>query len=97
VRLVRTATGKEVARLTAPEQTRLLPQCFTPDGSQLITVGLESEALHIFDLRAIRRQLRELGLDWSDEPLPKPADKVSPPPLNVRVVGPEPEKVPRVP
>jgi serine/threonine protein kinase/WD40 repeat protein len=88
VRLVRTATGKEVARLTAPEQTRLWPQCFTPDGLQLITVGHESEALHIFDLRAIREQLRELGLDWSDEPLP-PASDVPPAPPEVRVVGAE--------
>jgi hypothetical protein len=89
VRLVRTATGKEVARLTAPEQTRLSPQCFTPDGSQLITVGTESGALHIFDLRAIRQQLRELGLDWSDEPLPTPAEEPSRTPLDIRVVGAE--------
>jgi WD40 repeat protein len=58
VRLVRTTTGKEVARLTAPEQTHLSPKCFTPDGSLLITHGRESSALHIFDLRAIRQQLR---------------------------------------
>jgi WD40 repeat protein len=84
VRLVRTATGKEVARLTAPEQTRLAPQCFTPDGSRLITKGIESEALHIFDLRAIREQLRELGLDWSDEPLPSPSP-VAREPLQITV------------
>jgi WD40 repeat protein len=86
VRLVRPATGKEVARLTAPEQTRLKPQCFTPDGSQLITWGVERGALHIFDLRAIRRQLREIGLDWSDEPLPAP-EKRSRTPLDIRVVA----------
>jgi WD40 repeat protein len=89
VRLVRTATGKEVARLTAPEPTRLSPQCFTPDGSQLITQGSESGALHIFDLRAIRQGLREIGLDWSDEPLPPPAEEPSRTPLDVRVVGAE--------
>ncbi len=83
VRLVRTATGKEVARLAAPEQTRLVPQCFTPDGSQLITAGSESEALHIFDLRAIREQLQALDLDWEAPPLP-PAKK-DPPPLQVTV------------
>jgi serine/threonine protein kinase/WD40 repeat protein len=87
LRLVRTATGKEVARLTAPEQTQLWPQCFTPDGSLLITQGSESGALHIFDLRAIRQQLRELGLDWTDEPLPPPAKEPSRTPLDVRVVG----------
>jgi serine/threonine protein kinase/WD40 repeat protein len=74
VRLVRTATGQEVVRLTAPEQTRLIPQCFTPDGSQLITAGSESEALHIFDLRAIRHQLQALDLDWDAPPL-APAKK----------------------
>jgi hypothetical protein len=73
VRLLRPATGKEVARLTAPEQTRLTPQCFTPDGSLLIALGSESEALHLFDLRGIRAHLRELGLDWGGEPLPPPA------------------------
>ncbi len=83
VRLVRAATGEEVARLTAPEQTRLWPQCFTPDGSQLITAGSESEALHIFDLRAIRNQLQALDLDWYAPPLP-PVKK-DPPPLLVTV------------
>jgi WD40 repeat protein len=34
VRLVATDTGVEIARLTAPEQTRLLPCCFTPDGTR---------------------------------------------------------------
>jgi serine/threonine protein kinase/WD40 repeat protein len=84
VRLVWTATGKELARLTAPEQSRLWPQGFTPDGARLITCGSESEALHIFDLRAIRAQLRELGLDWSDEPLP-PAPPAAPEPLQIAV------------
>jgi tetratricopeptide (TPR) repeat protein len=87
VRLVRTATGKEVARLTVPEPTRLGVVCFTPDGSQLITQGSENGGLHIFDLRAIRRQLREIGLDWSDEPLPAPAEERSRTPLDIRVVG----------
>jgi serine/threonine protein kinase/WD40 repeat protein len=87
VRLVRTATGRELARLTAPEQTRLLSRCFTPDGSQLITWGAESRALHIFDLRAIRQQLRDMGLDWSNEPLPAPAEEPSRTPLNIRLVG----------
>jgi WD40 repeat protein/Tfp pilus assembly protein PilF len=70
VRLVHPETGVEVARLTAPEKTRLLPWGFTPDGGTLLTCGLESRDLHVFDLRAIRAGLRELGLDWDDEPLP---------------------------
>jgi serine/threonine protein kinase/WD40 repeat protein len=85
VRLVLPDTGKEIARLTAPEQTRLQPQCFTPDGGQLITVGKESLALHIFDLRAIREQLKELGLDWDSPPLPPVKDAAAPQPLRVKV------------
>jgi hypothetical protein len=67
VRLVVPATGKEVARLTAPVDTPLIPCCFTRDGAQLIALG-EDRGVHIFDLAAIRRQLREIGLDW-EEPL----------------------------
>ena len=44
----------EVARLEAPEQTRLAPRCFTPDGSRLIAVGVETQALHVWDLGAVR-------------------------------------------
>lgn len=70
VRLVRPQTGEELARLTAPEQTRLIPQAFTPDGTRLVTLGTETGALHIFDLSSIRGQLVELGLDWDAPPLP---------------------------
>src|SRR5262249_13291897 len=83
VRLVWRATGKEVARLTATQQTRLIPQSSPTDGSQRTTAGSESEALHIFDLRAIREQLQALDLDWAAPPVP-PAKK-DPPPLQVTV------------
>jgi hypothetical protein len=78
VRLVRTATGNEVARLSGPEQIPLTPQCFTPDGSRLITSDSGGERLHIFDLRAIREQLQALKLDWDAPPFP-PAAKDRPP------------------
>jgi serine/threonine protein kinase/WD40 repeat protein len=84
VRLVETGTGREIARLTAPEQARLAPCCFTLDGAQLITASPETRALHIFDLRAIRAQLVELGLDWDAPPLP-PAVPGSREPLQVEV------------
>jgi hypothetical protein len=63
--------------------------CFTPNGSRLITSGEESRALHVFDLHAIRRQLGEIGLDWSDEPLPAPSNAAAKAePLEIRVVQP---------
>jgi WD40 repeat protein len=73
VRLVVPDTGREVARLVAPEPSRLAPVAFSPDGAQLATVGLESGAVHLFDLRAIREGLAELGLDWDATPLPPPS------------------------
>jgi serine/threonine protein kinase/WD40 repeat protein/tetratricopeptide (TPR) repeat protein len=88
IRLVEPATGREYVRLEAPEQTRLAPQCFTPDGTQLIAYGVESRSLYVWDLRLIRKQLDEMGLDWDAPPyppLPGAAEDVSPEPLQVRV------------
>ena len=58
---------------------------FTPDGSQLVTTLTDRPYLRVWDLRAIRRRLAELGLDWdppatfdtpdapgSFPPIPKP-------------------------
>jgi serine/threonine protein kinase/WD40 repeat protein/Tfp pilus assembly protein PilF len=84
VRLVAPVTGKEIARLTAPGKARLAPCCFTPDGGKLITVGPETQTLHIFDLRAIRRQLADLGLDWDAPPLP-PAAAAPCEPLQIQI------------
>jgi WD40 repeat protein len=84
VRLVRPQTGEEVARLTAPVKSPLLPQAFTKDSAELITVGGETGALHVFDLRAIRTQLAELGLDWDPVSIP-PAPPADAPPLQVEL------------
>jgi eukaryotic-like serine/threonine-protein kinase len=84
IRLVESATGREYVRLDAPEQTRLWPCCFTPDGTQLIALGVDSQALHIWDLRRIRRQLAEMNLDW-DAPPPAPESEQPARPLQLRV------------
>jgi tetratricopeptide (TPR) repeat protein len=79
VRLVDINTGAEVARLTAPVKSRLRPHCFTRDQSKLLTFGLESVAIHVFDLCAIRSQLAPLGLDWSEEPVGDAPVSIPPP------------------
>jgi hypothetical protein len=68
-----------LVRLEAPEQANLLPQGFTPDGARLLAVGADTLELHVWDLRAIRRGLLELGLQTGlpeypaiDESLPAP-------------------------
>jgi serine/threonine protein kinase/WD40 repeat protein len=64
IRLVETATGREVARLTGPEPTWYAPACFTPDGTRLVASCTAETALYVWDLRLIRAGLKELGLDW---------------------------------
>jgi WD40 repeat protein/Tfp pilus assembly protein PilF len=83
VRLLVTGTGAELARLTASDQVRLEPYCFTPDGTKLLTAASETNALYIFDLAAIRAGLVELDLDWDAPSLP-PVNKAVPPPLSIR-------------
>jgi hypothetical protein len=63
IRLVRPEDRAEVTRLAAPEQSRLIPGCFTLDGTRLIAVGVETQALHVWDLSALRRGLAKLALD----------------------------------
>jgi tetratricopeptide (TPR) repeat protein len=68
IRLVDPNTGKDYARLEAPDQTRLWPQCFTADGTQLLATGMENQALQIWDLAAIHEQLAQMKTPW-DLPL----------------------------
>ncbi len=84
IRLVSPETGREVARLTAPEPTRLKPGGFTAGGTKLIASGDDTRALYGFDLAAIRAQLKEIGLDWDAPELP-PSAAPAAEPLRVRV------------
>jgi hypothetical protein len=71
IRLVEPETGREVAKLTGPEPNQ--PGLFSPDGTRLIAEGPGHQALYIWDLRLIRKQLKALRLDWDWPELP-PAD-----------------------
>jgi tetratricopeptide (TPR) repeat protein len=84
VRLVGPETGQEFARMTIPEADRLHPLCFTPDGRQLAVIGGESQALYLFDLATLRKELRELGLDWDNSPL-LPSSEETTEPVHVTV------------
>ena len=95
IRLVRPQDRTELTRLEAPEETRLMPRCFTPDGTRLIAVGVETQALHIWDLRAIRAQLAALRLDWDLPPYPEAAEAGLPKAIEVRVGKLDPAVQPR--
>jgi tetratricopeptide (TPR) repeat protein len=83
--LAEVETGRELIRLEDPEQARQNVVAFTPDGSHLVTTLIDQPYLRVWDLRAIRRRLAELKLDWdppatfdtpeapgSFPPIPKP-------------------------
>jgi serine/threonine protein kinase/WD40 repeat protein/tetratricopeptide (TPR) repeat protein len=61
--LIDVATCQEIAVLSAPNELMITAFCFSPDDSQL-AVATENQAVQLWDLRAIRRQLAEIGLDW---------------------------------
>jgi WD40 repeat protein len=71
LRLVDPDTGREYARLEDPDQVRSVWICFSPDGTQLLTAGAGVGAwIRVWDLRAIRRRLTAMGLDWDLPPYP---------------------------
>jgi WD40 repeat protein len=89
-RLVEVATGREVATLEDPDRRGgligWLTATFTPDGTRLVVPA--KEGLRVWDLRAIRRELATLGLDWDAPSYPAAKEPaVSPPALTVEVVG----------
>src|SRR5262249_11421630 len=66
VRLVDPATGREIATLPAGG----MPYCFSPDGGQLVTYAGRDGAFQVWDVRLIRRQLKEMGRGWDRPPYP---------------------------
>jgi hypothetical protein len=66
LRLVETGTGRTLARLESPDLCAVELECaaFSPDGSRLVVTTNDGPAVHLWDLRAIRRHLARMGLDW---------------------------------
>jgi serine/threonine protein kinase/WD40 repeat protein/Tfp pilus assembly protein PilF len=77
IHLREAVTGRTLARLEDPNRDRATWLGFTPDGTRLVTVATYAKTLHVWDLRTLRRELAEIGLDW-DQPayaaeVPEPA------------------------
>jgi eukaryotic-like serine/threonine-protein kinase len=88
IRLLDPATGREKARLEDPRQDAACWLDFTPDGTRLVAVSDDGKAIHVWDLRRIRAQLAQIGLDWDAPAFPEGSDD-APSPLEVRVIGAE--------
>jgi WD40 repeat protein/tRNA A-37 threonylcarbamoyl transferase component Bud32 len=68
VRLIDVRDGRTIARLEDPNQARARVIAFSPDGTRLIAASNDDQAIHVWDLRALRARLAELGLDWDAPP-----------------------------
>jgi serine/threonine protein kinase/WD40 repeat protein len=94
IRLVETETGRTLARLESPDLYAVNIATFSPDGARLVVTTQDGPAVHVWDLRAIRRQLARIGLDW-DSPAysnDDPADASLPPLPALQVdLGPSPQ------
>jgi serine/threonine protein kinase/WD40 repeat protein/tetratricopeptide (TPR) repeat protein len=71
VQLIDPATGRQVATLPNPDYSSIENLAFSSDGSQLgVVTGASGRRtvwggeLRLLDLRGIRRQLAQMGLDW---------------------------------
>ena len=64
IRLVEVETGRVIARLESPDSGDVVFATFSPDGSRLVLVPDNNPAVHVWDLRAIRKRLAAMGLDW---------------------------------
>jgi eukaryotic-like serine/threonine-protein kinase len=78
-------SGKEVCVLTGPEAKWYATACLTKDGTKLIATVSDRRALYVWDLRLIRKELQELGMDWDLPEFAPPAnsESSSPPALHV--------------
>ena len=61
IRLVETETGRTLARLESPDLCGVRSATFSPDGSRLVVTTNDGPAVHVWDLRAIRRHLADDG------------------------------------
>ena len=83
------ADGKTLVQLGLPEQSRSGFAAFSADGTQLVHQSADHHHVYAWDLRALRRHLADLGLDWQTAPYPAgpEAGSVLPPSLIVNPGG----------
>ncbi len=68
--LVDSESGKTLVTLELPEQSQVWYAAFTPDGTRLIHSTVNDHLVCVWDLRALRRHLADLDLDWDTPPFP---------------------------
>jgi serine/threonine protein kinase/WD40 repeat protein len=64
IQLCEVASGRTIAQLQDPNLNVNRYMVFSPDGTQLIVAAGYEKAIHRWDLRAMRAELKDLRLDW---------------------------------
>ena len=87
IHLLEVETGREFGQLQYAESSRISSITFNPVGTKLLAVNEGYLEVRSWDLRALGRELAEIGLGW-DLPLPPSGepDKPTATPLNVTVL-----------
>jgi WD40 repeat protein len=79
LQLIDAKNGAPIAELQTPHESRIGYFCFNHGGDRLAVRYLATDAVEIWDLREIRRQLAELDLDWDLTPYAPPPKRDSMP------------------
>jgi serine/threonine protein kinase/WD40 repeat protein len=79
IRLCEVRTGRTIANLQDPNSNVSSYMAFTPDGTQLIVAATYEHAIHRWDLRAMRTELKAMGLDWDWPEFPPESDEAKNP------------------
>jgi tetratricopeptide (TPR) repeat protein len=74
IHLKETSTCRTIARLADPHGHRATWMGFSPDGARLAVVARTTNAIHLWDLRAIRAGLAKMNLDWKWPALDPPGE-----------------------
>jgi tetratricopeptide (TPR) repeat protein len=77
--------GRPLARLSTLQPLNATPLAFSPDGTRLAVAT--NKTVLLWDLRAVRARLAELGLNWDRPPYGPPAPSTTLAPATVRVRG----------
>ncbi len=86
VKLIEVATGAEIATLEAPQPHSHSGLSFNSDGS-LLAVSTQNQTIQLWDLRAIRRGLGEIGLDWNQPPYAPSTESGSPHKIVLKIIN----------
>jgi eukaryotic-like serine/threonine-protein kinase len=90
IRLLDPDSGDEIATFTDPLGRLFHSLAFSRDGTLLAVAG-NNNLTQVWDLRKIRAQLNELGLDWQGSPIPPTSKEINRQPSTVPVAEPRKE------